>query len=166
MTSSRPCRSTVAPIRSSTSSQRPTSVLWKDAVPPARVMSSTVRSPPSTGSSVTSATTTLAPSLANMIAIARPIPEAAPVTTAVLPASRLDMGLASTCFAFGGSDEDMPTTAAIQPDLALAASLFEELSRATRVGRGIVRDSYGDGEQTAHDLLRAAAEAAGLEVAI
>ncbi len=55
---------------------------------------------------------------------------------------------------------------AIQPDLDLAASLFEGLSRATRRGRGIVRDSYGDGEQAAHDLLRSAAEAAGLEVTI
>jgi N-carbamoyl-L-amino-acid hydrolase len=55
---------------------------------------------------------------------------------------------------------------AIQPDLTLAASLFEGLSRATRRGRGIVRDSYGDGEQAAHDLVRSAAEAAGLEVTI
>jgi N-carbamoyl-L-amino-acid hydrolase len=55
---------------------------------------------------------------------------------------------------------------AIQPDLDLAASLFESLSRATRRGRGIVRESYGDGEQAAHDLLRSAAEAAGLEVTI
>jgi beta-ureidopropionase / N-carbamoyl-L-amino-acid hydrolase len=55
---------------------------------------------------------------------------------------------------------------AIQPDLDLAASLFEGLSRATRRGRGIVRDSYGDGEQAAHDLVRSAAEASGLEVAI
>jgi N-carbamoyl-L-amino-acid hydrolase len=55
---------------------------------------------------------------------------------------------------------------AIQPDLDLAASLFEALSRATRLGRGIVRDSYGDGEQAAHDLVRSAAEAAGLEVTI
>jgi len=38
--------------------------------------------------------TTRAPSLANITAIARPIPELAPVTTAVLPASRLDMGSA------------------------------------------------------------------------
>jgi N-carbamoyl-L-amino-acid hydrolase len=60
----------------------------------------------------------------------------------------------------------MPTAAAIQPDLDLATSLFEGLSRATRVGRGIVRDSYGDGEQAAHDLLRSAAEASGLEVTI
>src|SRR5262249_32636616 len=104
--------------------------------------------------------------LANMSAIARPIPEAAPVTTAVLPASRLDMVLGSTCFAFGGLHQNMPTAAVIQPDLALATSLFEGLSRATRVGRGIVRDSYGDGEQAAHDLLRSAAETSGLEVAI
>jgi N-carbamoyl-L-amino-acid hydrolase len=55
---------------------------------------------------------------------------------------------------------------AIQPDLDLAASLFEALSQATRRGRGIVRDSYGEGEQAAHDRVRAAAEAAGLEVAV
>jgi len=60
----------------------------------------------------------------------------------------------------------MPMAGAIQPDLDLAASLFESLSRATRRGRGIVRDSYGDCEQAAHDLLRSAAEAAGLEVTI
>lgn len=55
---------------------------------------------------------------------------------------------------------------AIQPDLDLAASLFEALSRATRRGRGIVRDSYGAGEQAAHDIARSAAEAIGLEVSI
>lgn len=54
----------------------------------------------------------------------------------------------------------------VQPDLDLAASLFEALSQATRRGRGIVRDSYGDGEQAAHDLVRAAAAAAGLEIAV
>jgi len=52
------------------------------------------------------------------------------------------------------------------PDLELAAALFDQLSRATRQGRGIVRDSYGTGEQAAHDIVRAAAEAAGLEVRI
>ena len=55
---------------------------------------------------------------------------------------------------------------AIQPDLDLAASLFEGLSHATRRGRGIVRDSYGDGEQAAHDLVRSAAEASALEITI
>ena len=56
--------------------------------------------------------------------------------------------------------------AAIQPDLDLAAGLFAALDRATRRGRGIVRDSYGEGEQAAHDIIRAAAEDAGLEIAI
>src|SRR5262249_53107266 len=54
-------------------------------------------------------------------------------------------------------------TSAPQPDLALAASLFDALSAATRRGRGIVRDSYGAGEQAAHDITRAAAESLGLE---
>lgn len=52
------------------------------------------------------------------------------------------------------------------PNLDLAASLFEQLSQATRQGRGIVRDSYGPGEQAAHDIVRAAAQSAGLEVRI
>jgi N-carbamoyl-L-amino-acid hydrolase len=55
---------------------------------------------------------------------------------------------------------------AIQPDLDLAASLFDALSRATRRGRGIVRDSYGAGEQAAHDIARSAANAMQLEICI
>jgi N-carbamoyl-L-amino-acid hydrolase len=55
---------------------------------------------------------------------------------------------------------------AIPPDLDLAASLFEALSRATRRGRGIVRDSYGAGEQAAHDIARSAAATIGLEVSV
>ena len=54
----------------------------------------------------------------------------------------------------------------IEIDVAFAAGLFDELGRATRVGRGIVRDSYGPGEQAAHDLMRGAAERIGLEVAV
>lgn len=54
----------------------------------------------------------------------------------------------------------------LQPDLDLAASIFDRLSRATRVGRGIVRDSYGLGEQVAHDITRSAAETIGLEIAV
>src|SRR5277367_3890135 len=54
----------------------------------------------------------------------------------------------------------------MQPDLKLAATLFDSLSRATRQGRGIVRDSYGAGEQAAHDLMRSTAENIGLEVHI
>src|SRR5271168_2477706 len=54
----------------------------------------------------------------------------------------------------------------LQPDLKLAAALFDSLGRATRQGRGIVRDSYGAGEQAAHDLMRGAAAAMGLEVSV
>ncbi len=54
----------------------------------------------------------------------------------------------------------------LQPDLKLAAALFDSLSRSTRHGRGIVRDSYGAGEQAAHDIMHAAADAMGLEVSI
>ena len=54
----------------------------------------------------------------------------------------------------------------VEPDLKLADSLFEALSTATRRGRGIVRDSYGEGEQAAHSIARSAAESIGLECAV
>ena len=54
----------------------------------------------------------------------------------------------------------------MQPDIKLAATLFDTLDRATRQGRGIVRDSYGDGEQAAHDIVRSAAQALGLEISV
>ncbi|MBV9696157.1 MAG: M20/M25/M40 family metallo-hydrolase, partial [Gammaproteobacteria bacterium] len=54
----------------------------------------------------------------------------------------------------------------VQPDLALAAHLFDALSSATRHGTGIVRDSYGPGEQAAHDLVAGAARELGLGVAV
>src|SRR6266853_6214176 len=54
----------------------------------------------------------------------------------------------------------------MEPDLKLAAALFESLSSAARRGRGIVHDSYGAGEQAAHDIMRAAAESMGLDVSI
>jgi N-carbamoyl-L-amino-acid hydrolase len=57
-------------------------------------------------------------------------------------------------------------SAAIQPELELAASLFGALGSATRRGRGIVRDSYGEGEQAAHDIVRRAAERLALEVSV
>jgi len=56
--------------------------------------------------------------------------------------------------------------AGLQPDIELGASLFDALSGATRQGRGIVRDSYGAGEQAGHDIARAAAESLGLEIGI
>jgi len=60
----------------------------------------------------------------------------------------------------------MPMFDAIKPDINLGIALFDALSRATRVGRGIVRDSYGDGEQAAHDIVRAAAQSLDLEISI
>jgi N-carbamoyl-L-amino-acid hydrolase len=54
----------------------------------------------------------------------------------------------------------------VRPDLELAASLFDALSAATRQGRGIVRDSYGPGEQIAHDIMRSAAKRLDLEISI
>jgi len=54
----------------------------------------------------------------------------------------------------------------VEPDLNLATALFDSLGRETRQGRGIVRDSYGAGEQAAHDILRRAAEVLGLAIAI
>jgi len=54
----------------------------------------------------------------------------------------------------------------MHPDIKLAATLFDTLDRATRQGRGIVRDSYGDGEQAAHDIMRSTAETLGLEVSV
>lgn len=54
----------------------------------------------------------------------------------------------------------------VRPDLDLAIALFDRLSRATRRGRGIVRDSYGAGEQAAHDIVRSAAETIGLEISV
>ena len=54
----------------------------------------------------------------------------------------------------------------MQADLSLAVPLFEALSQATRCGSGIVRDSYGAGEQAAHDIVRSAAETIGLEISV
>ncbi|HEY2683005.1 MAG TPA: hydantoinase/carbamoylase family amidase [Steroidobacteraceae bacterium] len=50
--------------------------------------------------------------------------------------------------------------------MQLAERLFAELSLKTRKGVGIERDSYGAGEQAAHDLMRASAEGLGLEVSV
>src|SRR4029077_7966670 len=96
--------------------------------------------------------TTRAPSLAKLMAIARPMPELAPVTTAIFPASRLDIGFDSTLrqqspiiqtsgLVHPILEPSMPDVPL--PDIDLAASLFDGLSAATRRGHGIVRDSYG-----------------------
>ena len=54
----------------------------------------------------------------------------------------------------------------IEPDIELAERLFADLSSRTRKGVGIERDSYGPGEQAAHDLMRATADALELEVSV
>ncbi len=54
----------------------------------------------------------------------------------------------------------------MQPDIKLAETLFDTLDRATRRGKGIVRDSFGDGEQAAHDIMRAAAQTLRLEICV
>ena len=52
------------------------------------------------------------------------------------------------------------------PDLGLAEQLFDTLAARTRRGRGIERDSYGPGEQAAHDIAAEAARSMGLEIAV
>jgi beta-ureidopropionase / N-carbamoyl-L-amino-acid hydrolase len=49
------------------------------------------------------------------------------------------------------------------PDIDLATRLFEALHEKTFDGVGVTRDSYGPGEQAAHDLVRATAEGLRLE---
>ncbi|WP_270936363.1 Zn-dependent hydrolase [Falsiroseomonas oryzae] len=51
----------------------------------------------------------------------------------------------------------------LTPDIALAERLFEELRAATHDGVGITREAYGPGERKAHEIVRAAADALGLE---
>jgi N-carbamoyl-L-amino-acid hydrolase len=51
----------------------------------------------------------------------------------------------------------------LNPDMALAARLFDALREATRDGEGVTREAYGRGERIAHQLVRDAAEELGLE---
>ncbi len=53
----------------------------------------------------------------------------------------------------------------LTPDVELAARLFDALRAQTFDGVGITREAYGPGEQVAHALVRAEAEALGLEIA-
>src|SRR5271163_1519172 len=82
--SSRPKVFTAAATMASTSAARDTSQWTKRASPPASRIARTVCSPPS---SAISATSTRAPSRAKIIAADLPIPDAAPVISALLPAS-------------------------------------------------------------------------------
>src|SRR5271166_786374 len=84
MTSSRPNSVIARAISALISASSETSVFWNTARPAFSLQSRTADSPPST---FRSAITTAAPSPANLIAVARPIPLAAPVITATLPLS-------------------------------------------------------------------------------
>lgn len=52
----------------------------------------------------------------------------------------------------------------LTPDMAIAERLFAELREKTRDGEGVTRDAYGAGERLAHAMVRAEAEALGLEI--
>ena len=52
----------------------------------------------------------------------------------------------------------------LTPDIDLATRLFAALREKTFDGIGITREAYGPGEQIAHALVRAEAEALGLEI--
>lgn len=51
-----------------------------------------------------------------------------------------------------------------EPDMRLAATLFQQLHDASWDGVGITRDTYGAGEQRAHDIAAGVARELGLEV--
>ena len=54
----------------------------------------------------------------------------------------------------------------LTPDVALAERLFAALREKTRDGEGVTRDAFGAGERIAHALVRAEAEALGLDVSV
>ncbi len=54
----------------------------------------------------------------------------------------------------------------LTPDTDLAAKLFGSLRDATFDGTGITREAYGPGERIAHAIVRAEAEALGLEISV
>lgn len=58
----------------------------------------------------------------------------------------------------------LSTPALSEPDLVLAATLFDELRAGSAAVEGVTRDSYGAGEQFAHDLLTRHANELGLTV--
>ncbi|OZI38199.1 Zn-dependent hydrolase [Bordetella genomosp. 10] len=52
------------------------------------------------------------------------------------------------------------------PDMKLAARLFDALRAATTDGVGVTRDAYGRGEQIAHDMVAESARLHGLETRV
>src|SRR5215472_16864005 len=83
-TSMRPCLLPIAAASASTALASPASTTWLSA-PPGGPMSAATRSTPSRS---LSAQTTVAPSAASASALARPMPEAAPSTSATLRSRR------------------------------------------------------------------------------
>jgi hypothetical protein len=80
-----PNRSTVADTSWAHAASSERSAAWNPASPPARVIAATAAAPRSASRPVT---TTRAPSAANAVAIAVPIPEVEPVTSAISPSRR------------------------------------------------------------------------------
>ncbi|MFC4278084.1 Zn-dependent hydrolase [Achromobacter aloeverae] len=58
----------------------------------------------------------------------------------------------------------MPSATMIEPDLPLAERLFERLRAQSHDGVGMTRDSYGAGEQAAHETMADCARQLGLVV--
>jgi N-carbamoyl-L-amino-acid hydrolase len=54
----------------------------------------------------------------------------------------------------------------LTPDMELATRVFASLAEATRDGLGVTREAYGPREQAAHDIVRAEADALGLQSAV
>src|SRR3954465_3019190 len=81
-TSSAPQRSTARSTSARQSASRETSAATYSAVPPSAAMSASVGPPPVSGPRRTSATSTTKPSAARRRAMARPMPDAPPVTIA------------------------------------------------------------------------------------
>ena len=54
----------------------------------------------------------------------------------------------------------------LRPDITLAQRLFDALREQTFDGVGVTREAYGRGEEIAHSLVRAEAEALGLEISV
>src|SRR5215475_444637 len=124
----------------STSGSRVTSVRAKRALPPAAAIFCTVSRPPASSRSQTS---TRAPSLAKSSAVARPIPDAAPVTSALFPStSRVD----ATAGAYPGDRGKSPAAAARPGRRARAAR------QLARVGALELADQEGPHPRRGDDL--------------
>src|SRR5262245_30210255 len=101
--SSRPKAESAAPTAAATSASEATSMRAKRAEPPAASISATAARPPPSSMSQTS---TRAPSRARRLAVARPMPDAAPVTSADFPCTSPPDG---TRGGYSGAPEKSPS---------------------------------------------------------